>query len=117
MIEGHVIVSYIKHTFQTQDEIEHMLFSNCWEMETEESLRAILGNFKEHYRYACPDLVKELNKYEQMDQSELNGILESMLSQRKSFPLMLDMRDSWDLKFFFIQSLLTQNLPSLSQKL
>ena len=64
MTEGHVIVSYIKHTLQKQDEIEHMLFSNCWEMETEESLRAILGNFKEHYSYACPDLVKELNKYE-----------------------------------------------------
>ena len=38
----------------------------------------------------------------QTDRSGLNSVLESMLSQRKTFPLMLDVRDSWDLKFFFI---------------
>lgn len=41
----------------------------------------------------------------QMDQSGLSNIPESMLSQRKNFLLMLGMRDSWDLKSFFIQRL------------
>ncbi|KAL0600582.1 Actin-related protein 3 [Plecturocebus cupreus] len=56
---------------------------------------------KECYSCACPDLVKEFNKYDMHGPSGLNNMLESRQSQRKNFPLTLVMRDRCDLKPVF----------------